>query len=288
MVIELTLLHRYLSAPSSEALSAAFEMAESLLSSLRSRTKNDCSRTEYITELVYQFLTHLTTLHLFQKQPYKPRLLREKLEAMIQAFPQNSLFLSTYAEIFKHQSQLDEKIRRTIRWPIFAAPEETNTAAWTVAIGHEIERYRAQTGSTAENVRAMFQRALLGVGSPVAHAPGLWTMWYTFEKMVLEELLKQRDLFGGAKHARKEVVKQAARIRQVFLDGLRYLPWLKEWVLLGLRTFDRGRDDELSWSIQDLRGLYNVLHERELRVRTAGLEEFLEELMDEAASKERK
>jgi len=288
MAVEVTILYKYLSSTFSEALPTAFEAAGSMVSSIQARNKNDTTRSEYTVELVYQFLTHLITLHLSQKQPYKPAHVREKLETMIHAFPHNSLFLSTYAGIFKHQAQLDEKIRRTIRWPVFAEPEKTNLTAWSVTICHEISRYEAQAGSTAENVRALFQRALHGSGSPVAKARLLWTLWYRFEEGVLEKMLAQRELFAGSKHARRQVVRQAGRLRQVFLDGLRVMPWLKEWVLNGLRMFDRGRDDELSWDLRELKEVYNVLHERELRVRTDGIEELVEDLMDEAARRERK
>jgi len=281
MAIELTVLYRYLVKPPFEALAAAFEAAESLLSSFQTRNKSDSARTNYIAELVHQFLTHLITLHLDQKQPYKPNLVREKTENVIHAFPNNSLFLSTYATIFKHQSQLDDKIRRTIRWPVFAEPEKTNLAAWSVAICHEIGRYEAQAGSTAENVRAMFQRALLGLGSPVAHAPSLWTLWFDFERGVFEKLTEQQNLFGVSKHTSREIAKQSGRLRQIFLDGLRYLPWLKEWILLGLQTFERGRGDDLGWKLRELKAVYNVLHERELRVRVDGVEELLEDLMTE-------
>jgi len=287
MAAELSVLYRYLSSTSSEALSGAFEAVDSATTSVRPRNINDRNRGDYIIELIYQFLTHLITLHLSQKQPYKPLLVRHRLESMIHTFPQNSLFLSTYADIFKHQAQLDDKIRRTIRWPVFAEPEETNLAAWSVTICHEIGRYEAQAGSTAENVRALFQRALFGLGSPVSQAPRLWWLWYRFEEDVLGKMLAQRELFAGSKHAARQVVKQSGRLRQVFLDGLRVLPWLKAWVLAGLKTFDGGRDDDLSWDLRELRSVYDVLHERELRVRTEGVENFVEDLMTIAARRER-
>ena len=64
-------------------------------------------------------------------------------------------------------------------------------------------------------------------------------------------------------------IKQALqRARQVFLDGLRSLPWCKPWVIMGLHAF--ARDGGLS--PKELRQVYDVLGERELRVRV-GLEE---------------
>lgn len=47
------------------------------------------------------------------------------------------------------------------------------------------------------------------------------------------------------------------------MDGLRYLPWSKAWLLMGLRIFA----DEREMNFPELRQVYDLLLERELRIR---------------------
>ena len=126
-------------------------------------------------------------------------------------------------------------------------------------------------------MRALFQRCLLGVASPVVRATSLWRLWLCFERDVLRRLV-ERHAHSISKHAKRAVDKQAQQLKQVFLDGLRMLPWMKEWVLLGLETFDGDEKDAPRWEFAELRRVYNVLQERELRVRNVQFEASLDEL----------
>lgn len=167
---------------------------------------------------------------------------------------------------------MDDRIRTVMRNGLLAN-EKSSIAGWACALGQEIRRFQtsgAVFGVTSESVRATFERALLGVGSPVAHARMLWEMWFRFETEAVESLLA-----NGA-GARRELEKASKRLRQIFLDGLRFLPWVKNWIVMGLRFFERS--DGLGWSRGELKRVYNVLHERELRIRTEGLEDLLDEL----------
>jgi len=164
---------------------------------------------------------------------------------------------------------------------MLAAPEKTTLAGWAIVAAHEIDRFEAQASSTAENVRAVFQRALKSVGSPVAHAPLLWMLWFRFERAMFEQLLRKNDDVGS-RYARKEMAAQMERWKAVSLDGLRCLPWWRDWVLAGLAAFDRGVDESRR-ELRDLKRVYNVLHERELRVRVEGVEELVDDILNAGA-----
>lgn len=166
---------------------------------------------------------------------------------------------------------------------MLAQPEKTTAAGWAIVAAYEIDRFEAQAGSTAENVRAVFQRALKSVGSPVAYSPLLWMLWFRFEQAVFERLVRKNDDLGS-RQARKEVAMQMERWKAVFLDGLRCLPWWEDWVLAGLVAFDRGEDND-GWELRDLKRVYNVLHERELRVRVEGVEDLVDELLEAEAGR---
>jgi hypothetical protein len=92
-------------------------------------------------------------------------------------------------------------------------------------------------------------------------------MWFRFEERVVNGMLSQRNM------RRQDIEKAFLRIRQVFSDGLRFLPGVKAWVLLGLHFFDR--EDEWAWPRSELKGVYEVMNERELRIRVEGLEDLL-------------
>ena len=69
-------------------------------------------------------------------------------------------------------------------------------------------------------------------------------MWFDFESTLTGEQARQRT-------------------RQVILDGLRYLPWCKTWVILSLQYL---ANDGIT-AESELRQIYDVLVERELRIR---------------------
>ena len=80
-------------------------------------------------------------------------------------------------------------------------------------------------------------------------------MWLCFE------LPKHDDRGTMLEHKRlKEAV---VRAKQVFYDGLRYLPWCKTWVIEGMGLLHKCD----AMNEEELRRVHDVLGERELRVR---------------------
>lgn len=214
-------------------------------------------------ELLHQAKADLISHHIDQKRPYKPALLRADLEHSIGLFPNNTLFLQLFSSL-ESRHRLDDRVRALFRSHL--ATEDSTVVSWAFAISEEVQRFREQaSGSTADSARGLFAKALLASGSPVRHSPYLWGMWLDVEK----------ELVRNAERKGKEQAKKALQaLAKVFLDGLRFLPWSKRWVIRGLRLFER--DDGCGWTVGELRKVYDVLGERELRVRAEGFEELLD------------
>ena len=53
------------------------------------------------------------------------------------------------------------------------------------------------------------------------------------------------------------------RVKQIFYDGLRHLPWCKFWIIMGMRLLAQHQGG----SERELQQLYDVMMEREMRIR---------------------
>lgn len=200
-------------------------------------------------EKLYQAKAELINIHLAKKRPYKPALLKSDFSEGIERFPENSLLRIVYTKV-KASSRIDDRLRdAVVRNP--NGDTDLGLVQWSFSIAEEVRRSTTEVfGSTQNSVRAMFTKALLSPSSKVRHAPALWVMWFNFER---------RSIDGKASATSSEML----RVRQVFYDGLRYLPWCKAWVIMGLKYFSAMS----KMTKQELRQLYDVLVERELRVR---------------------
>jgi hypothetical protein len=223
-----------------------------------------------LLELLHQAKACIIAHHIRQKRPYKPAFVRLELESSIALFPNNTIFLEMYREN-EARFRLDDRVRSILKTQVLIN-NQLPLVAWSFAIGQELLRFRNQSsGSTAESVRATFSRALLATGSPVRHSVTLWTKWFQFEEqMVYKETTESHSM---RKRSTTDL-PSLKKLKQVLLSGLKILPWSKDWILRGMRAFER--DDGLGWDMNDLRRLHNVLTERELRVRVEGLEDIID------------
>ena len=57
-------------------------------------------------------------------------------------------------------------------------------------------------------------------------------------------------------------------MKQVFYDGLRCLPWYKPWIIIGLQYLSQYAGVKR----EEMQQIYDVLSERELRIRSDSLE----------------
>ncbi|KAK1075492.1 hypothetical protein LTR74_000454 [Friedmanniomyces endolithicus] len=207
-----------------------------------------------VDEYLLQVQAQLFQSHVDRHRPYKPAVLRKELVENLRVFPHNTILLGLYTHIGA-QTRIDDRLRASLHEDPLTGPDAT-VISWSFAIAQELRRCASSeiSGTTTNSVRSIFSRALLAPDSKVKHSVFLWSRWLAFE-------LQAHDTVIPLSEAQKR--QTLGRAKQVFLDGLRYLPWCKAWVIMGLRAFARG--DGMTGS--ELRQVYDVLGERELRVR---------------------
>lgn len=208
------------------------------------------------TELLHQAEASLAMAHIKYRRPYKPAAIREMAAKSMRLFPSNTVFLELYGQV-QCSFQIEDRIRVSLRDQVMNS-SGASIINWSFAIAEELRRCAAEaSGSTDHSVRSTFTRAVQS-DSTIKHSIHLWTMWFRFEHPSRHDrMLPPRVLTEGQ---RKQALQRA---RQVFLDGLRHLPWSKSWVILGLHAF--ARDGGIRR--QELRQVYDVLAEKEMRVR---------------------
>ena len=192
--------------------------------------------------LIYHHITH--TAHL------KPAEIRSSFEESIAVFPQNSIFLSLFAWN-EARFRIDDRVRSLIRDVLLSNRSASNDKGTTVphlfAVYTEIAR-GINFGSNMNAIRAAFERA--AESEACAHQAGLWRLYFLFE------------------HSRGNMKEAKA----VLYRSVRACPWVKDLYLLAfehLRGVDDGMND------LELKGLYDLMVERELRVHV-DLDELLE------------
>ncbi|KAI6894850.1 DUF1740-domain-containing protein [Hortaea werneckii] len=208
-----------------------------------------------VEQLLHQSQATLIRHHIDSRRPYKPAIVRANVSASVQKFPENSMIISIYFEI-QRRFQIEDRIRASLHDETLAKLQ-SNLVGWSYLIAEELHRYsNGNAGSSENTVRSTFARALLDPTSDARHSSRLWNNWFEFEH--------------GLHHKQEATDKQkqqaVARMKQVFLDGLRYLPSNKAWVIQGLRVF--AGQGLLPW--KEIRQLHDVLIERELRIRVGG------------------
>lgn len=267
--VEMLALVAYLTEP--DALQASIDAVNEQCNAVKQKSTNQ----SVLIEMLHQVKAGIIAYHIRQKRSYRPAFIRFELETSIAHFPNNTIFLEMYRDN-EVRFRLDDRVRSILKTQVLTR-EQSPLVTWTFAINQELLRYASQSsGSTAESVRSTFNRALMTVGSPVRYSRMLWTMWFHFEKRIAMKEARKMLVIG-----KKGIVEQNPyeKLKQVFLSGLHHLPWSKDWILLGLETFDR--DDGMGWVTPELERLCNVLIERELRIRVDGLEHLLSVRADE-------
>jgi hypothetical protein len=198
-------------------------------------------------ELLHQCKARLITFHMDQQRAYRPQTLQAELEPSLQLFPHNSILLDLHARLASQ-----DRLRSLLaHGPAVRAPPRPTVVQVSHRLAGELARVGEEAaGATANNVRAVFRAALTSAESGVKHAPALWMLWLRWE---------YSRAVAGAGPARAKAMQAA---KQVFLDGLRHIPWHKHWVVMGIKWFG-----EEGTSRAELSRWYDVLMERGLRIR---------------------
>ncbi|OCL06826.1 DUF1740-domain-containing protein [Glonium stellatum] len=214
-------------------------------------------------ELNDQALARLLTYHVTHTHIFKPSLLRAELAESIARFPNNTILLSVYAAN-ETRFRIDDRVRAIMRDTVLKDErgQSPTIVGWCFAIFAEMMRGEI-AGSTAHSIRATFENAVRS--DSVKNSSALWTSYVFFE-------LSQPEQVSDVRSKGKAVPASGAqRAKQVFLRGLTHLPWCKNYMMLAFSHLIE------VLSFEELRRVYNVMNEKELRVHV-DLEDALEKI----------
>ena len=214
-------------------------------------------------ELHAQAIARLLAYHVTHTSIAKPALLRTALEPLIATFPNNTILLSTYAAN-EARFSIDDRVRGNMHRVLNTSPSSSVTT-WAFAIHHETLKSEI-AGSTSHSTRALYKRAT-NLDASGAHCPALWKMYLEFE---LEQLHKEQNLRPNRRPRRDgkkgkweaRVDEAEARVRETFYQGLKMLPWCKDFIMLAFTGAKEVFSEEELWR------LYSVMMEKELRIYT--------------------
>jgi hypothetical protein len=221
-------------------------------------TSHDLSTSPY-AELNAQALVHLLTYHATHAAIVKPASIRAPLEPYISLFPNNTLLLSLYAAN-EARFTIDDRVRTIMRQSTLANSAATSVAGWSFTLHFE----RLRTGSTPHVLRAAYKRATHPDASG-AHSPAIWAAYLAFEmrqfRLDSERMPNRKTSKEALKRSWEAQFEEAKnRVRDVFYQGVKRVPWCKDFVM---RAFGA---EEGVFDMQELGRIYGVMGEKELRV----------------------
>ncbi|KAF2442861.1 DUF1740-domain-containing protein [Karstenula rhodostoma CBS 690.94] len=210
-------------------------------------------------ELHAQYVAQFLTLHTQRAPIVKPALIREALEPLIAAFPDNTILLSLYAAN-EARFAIDDRVRSIMHQK--SKGTNRTIVSWTFAIHHEILRGEI-AGSTSHSIRALFEKAEEDVG---AHCPALWRQHVQFEIAEAQKERRKRPRKRprkDGKRSKEDIRMEEAdkRVRDTFFRGLTHLPWCKDYMMMAFTHLG-----EEFLGLEDLRKVYTAMVEKELRL----------------------
>ncbi|KAI4176573.1 MAG: hypothetical protein LQ343_000864 [Gyalolechia ehrenbergii] len=197
--------------------------------------------------LFRQSFARLLYTHIIHKRPFSPATIRSFLTESITAFPQNTIFLSLYAWN-ESRFRIDDRVRGIMRDVVFGhrhhhRPASDDAASNSIiphffAVHTDLHRGIAH-GSNQNAIRGSFERTIRS--EDAAHSASLWKLYFLFE-YENGEMKRTRDLFYRA---------------------VRACPWVKEVYMLAFDYLAEVMSEE------ELRGVYEMMLEKELRIHVA-------------------
>ncbi|KAF2677662.1 DUF1740-domain-containing protein [Lentithecium fluviatile CBS 122367] len=212
-------------------------------------------------ELHAQSIAQLLTYHATHARIVKPSLLRLALEPLIAMFPNNTILLSLYSAN-ETRFSIDDRVRAIMHQSVLSETKERKVAGWAFAIHFETLRGEI-AGSTSHSIRALFKKAEDDVG---AHCPALWKHHVMFEleeaRMERAKRPSKKPKRDGKKRKDESRVEEAyRRVKETLFKGMTQLPWCKDYMMMAFTHLG-----EEFLSDEDLRKVYNVMVEKELRL----------------------
>jgi hypothetical protein len=213
------------------------------------------------SELNAQAIAKLLTYHISHAPIVKPAQIRLALEPLVALFPNNTVLLSVYAAN-EARFAIDDRVRSILYNPALEGGKGRSTAGWSFAI--HFEKGKGDTGATSHSVRSLYKRST-HPDSSAAHSPALWNSYLDFE---IEQLRSERASMMGRRQGEernraweKRLDEAGSRVKEVFYQGLRAVPWCKDFYMRG---FNRDFKDILGE--EGMRRVYGVMGEKEMRI----------------------
>ncbi|CRG90867.1 E3 ubiquitin-protein ligase RNF213 [Talaromyces islandicus] len=262
----LAVIFRYLA--DSSDLSSAIDLHTSACNRLSSSSQIPTTQKSLALEMLHQHRSRLLYHHITTQKAYKPAAIRELLLESLGLFPHNTAIVSLFTRN-ESRFRIDERIRDVLLTSPSGFPgmvSNTNTIPVTsslLSIFTELSR-PIYSGSTVHSARAAFEHALscdttnITKQSPdsfISPSLSLWKLYIYFE------------LYRA---------NNPAAAKRVYYRALRACPWSKDILMLAFNDGlwnGKGFDD---W--WELKRVYNVLVDKELRLHV----EINDTLFDEA------
>ncbi|KAL5115495.1 hypothetical protein ACEQ8H_006636 [Pleosporales sp. CAS-2024a] len=220
-------------------------------------------------ELNAQALARILTNHMTYSPLVKPALIEAALAPFLGLFPNNTVLLSLYAAN-EARFAMNDRVRSALHGgSAMQRSKATSAAGWTFAI--QVEK-SVQSGvsvatTTSHSMRSLYKHAT-HPGSSGAHSLAIWTSFLGFELQQLR-LVEQNRLAMAAQGRRDgkkrgwegRLEEAAARVKETLYDGIRNLPWSKDFIML---AFQEGMRKVLSE--EELWKMYRVMQEKEMRL----------------------
>lgn len=272
-----------------EAYSTAFTRPNTLPS-------HDSSFKSFTTELLHQSRAKLLCHHIRQGNTYKPSRIRSLLTESITLHPHNTIFLSLFAWN-ESRNRIEERVRGVIRDITTAATSQATKhdsilttqipiTSHLFSIYTELNR-PVYAGSTLHSVRAAFEKAIADP-TPDSSNPDRPTTTGTSNASSNLTVWKLYILFELSRG-------NINRAKAIFYRAVRACPWSKELIMLAFThlradvvkqhygdadadTSGKVKVKEEGMGFEELRRVYNVLVEKELRVHV-DIEGILDEVV---------
>ncbi|KAI9370859.1 NRDE-2, necessary for RNA interference-domain-containing protein [Aspergillus egyptiacus] len=259
-------------------LGKSLEAYSSTINRIESLPNSAESFKSYTTELLHQSRARLLYYHLRTSTLYKPSYFRGILAESITLYPHNTIFLSLFAwneSRFRIEERVRDVMRDLTRSRPSSSSSQTPITTHLFSIYTELNR-PTYAGSTLHSVRAAFERAIgeqdattSNNTSSARSSISLWKLYILFE-------LSRNDI---------------TRAKAVFFRAMRACPWSKDILMLAFShlredvTQNQGDGKTSSMPVRkgrglnfhELRNVYNVLVEKELRIHV-DIERDLDEL----------
>lgn len=188
-----------------------------------------------VLEQLHQALARLLNHHILAHKLYKPSTVRNTMTESIKLFPQNTMFLSIYADN-EARFRIDDRVRTIVHDVLVSGnSNEENLISHFFAIQSEQSR-SIFLGSNANSIRGQFEQAVESRCGRQSAA--IWNLYFHFE-------LRRGEF---------------QRSKQVFYRAVRACPWAKQLYLLAFRHLGN------VMGVGELRGVFETMVEKELRI----------------------